>query len=62
MGTPNTVANGACVKELGRTSRKEKVIKRVLRYRQRLREMDEMSLLGDALKQLSLEKEKKLVK
>jgi hypothetical protein len=30
MGIPNTVANGACVKELGRTSRKEKVMERVL--------------------------------
>jgi hypothetical protein len=44
--------------ELGRTNRKEKVIERVLRYWQRLREMDEMSLLGDALKQQSLEKGK----
>jgi hypothetical protein len=56
--TPNTAANGACVKELGRTTRKEKVIERVLRYWQRLREMDEMSLLGDELKQQSLEKGK----
>jgi hypothetical protein len=55
-------ANGACVKELGRANRKEKVIERVLRYWQRLREMDEMSLLGDALIQQSLEKERKLVK
>jgi hypothetical protein len=58
METPNTAANGACVKEHGRTNRKEKVIERVLRYWQRLREMDEMSLLGDALKQQSLEKGK----
>jgi hypothetical protein len=58
MGTPNKTANGACVKELGRTNRKEKVIERVLRYWQRLREMDEMNLLGDALKQQSLEKGK----
>jgi hypothetical protein len=36
MGTSNTAANGACVKELGRTNRKEKVIERVLRYWQRL--------------------------
>jgi hypothetical protein len=62
MGTPNTAANGACVKELGRTNRKKKVIERVRRYWQRLREMDEMSLLGDALKQQSLEKREKLVK
>jgi hypothetical protein len=44
------------VKELGRANRKEKVIERVLRYWQRLWEMDETSLLGDALKQQSLEK------
>jgi AAA+ ATPase superfamily predicted ATPase len=37
---------------------KVKVIERVLRYWQRLRETDEMSLLGDALKQQSLEKGK----
>jgi hypothetical protein len=48
--------DGACVKELGRTNRKEKVIERVLRYWQRLRDMDEMSSLGDLLKR------KKLVK
>jgi hypothetical protein len=44
------------MRELGRTNRKEKVIVRVLRYWQKLWEMDEMSLLGDALKQQSLEK------
>jgi hypothetical protein len=32
MGTSNTAANGACVKELGRSNRKEKVMERVLRY------------------------------
>jgi hypothetical protein len=32
MGTPNTTANGACAKELGRSNRKEKVMERVLRY------------------------------
>jgi hypothetical protein len=32
MGMPNTAANGVCVKELGRTNRKEKVMERVLRY------------------------------
>jgi hypothetical protein len=58
MGTPNTAANGAYVKELGRTNRKEKVIETVLTYWQRLRQMDEMSLLGVALKQQSLEKGK----
>jgi hypothetical protein len=56
MGMPSTAANGVCVRELGRTNRKEEVIERVLRYWQRLWEMDEMSLLGDALKQQSLEK------
>jgi hypothetical protein len=35
MGMPNTAANGACVKELGRTNRKEKVMVRVPRYWQR---------------------------
>jgi hypothetical protein len=50
MGMPKTTANGARVKELGRTNRKEKVRERVLRYWQRLWEMDETSLLGDALK------------
>jgi IS1 family transposase len=56
MGMPNTAANGACVKEFGRSNRKEKVMKRALRYWQRLWEMDETSLLEDALKQQSLEK------
>jgi hypothetical protein len=56
MGMPNTAANGACVKELGRTNRKEKVVERVLGYWQRLWEMGETGLLGDALKQQSLEK------
>jgi hypothetical protein len=58
MGKPNTAANGACVRELGRTNGKDKVIERVLRYWQRLLEMDEMSLLGDVLKQQSLQKGK----
>jgi hypothetical protein len=56
MGIPNMAANRACVKELGRTNTKEKVMERVLRYWQRLQEMDETSLLGEALKQQSLEK------
>jgi hypothetical protein len=34
MGTPNTAASGACVKELGGSNRKEKVMERVLRYLQ----------------------------
>jgi hypothetical protein len=32
MVMPNTAANGACVKELGRTNRKEEVMERVRRY------------------------------
>jgi hypothetical protein len=36
MGMPNMAATAACVKELGRTNRKEKVMERVLRYWQRL--------------------------
>jgi hypothetical protein len=56
MRMPNTAASGACVKELGRTNREEKVTERVLRYWQRLWEMDETRLLEDALKQQSLEK------
>jgi hypothetical protein len=55
MGIPSMEANGVCVRELGRTNRKDKVIQRVLRYWQRLWEMAKMSLLRDALKQ-SLEK------
>jgi SOS response regulatory protein OraA/RecX len=39
-----------------RTNRKEKVVERVLRYWQRSWEIDETSLLEDALKQQSLEK------
>jgi hypothetical protein len=31
MGMPSTAANGICARELGRTNRKEKVI-RVLKY------------------------------
>jgi hypothetical protein len=56
MGMPNTEANEACVKELGRTNRKEKAMERVRRHWQRLWEMNEMSLLGDALKRQSLVK------
>jgi hypothetical protein len=56
MGMPSTAANGACVKELGRTNRKEKVMERVFRYWKRLWEVDETSLLGDALKQQNSEK------
>jgi hypothetical protein len=48
MGAPTAAANGACVKKLGRTNRKEKVL-RVFKYWERLLEMEESSLLGDAL-------------
>jgi hypothetical protein len=56
MGMPNMATDGVCVKVLGRTNRMEKVMERVLRYCQRLWEMDETSLLEDALKQQSLKK------
>jgi hypothetical protein len=47
MNTPPlAAANGVCSRELGSTSMKEKVIERVLKYWQRLWEMDEASLLG----------------
>jgi hypothetical protein len=49
MGAPTAAANGACVKELGRTNRKEKVLERVFKYWERLLEMEESSLLGNAL-------------
>jgi hypothetical protein len=57
MGMPNMTANEVCVREMGRKNRKEKLVETVLRYWQRLWEMDEISLLGDALKQQNLEKE-----
>jgi hypothetical protein len=46
---PTAAANGACVKELGRTNWKEKVLEKVFKYWERLLEMEESSLLGDAL-------------
>jgi hypothetical protein len=49
MGAPTAAANGVCVKELGRTNRKEKVLETVFKYWERLLEMEESSLLGDAL-------------
>jgi hypothetical protein len=49
MGAPTAAANGACVKELGRTNRKEKVLERKFKYWERLLEMEESSLSGDAL-------------
>jgi alcohol dehydrogenase YqhD (iron-dependent ADH family) len=56
FGVPSTAANGACVRELGRTNRKEKVVERIVKYRKRLWEMDETSLLREALKQQTIEK------
>jgi hypothetical protein len=49
MGAPTAAVNDACVKELGRTNRKEKVLEIVFKYWERLLEMEESSLLGDAL-------------
>jgi hypothetical protein len=40
---------------MGGTNRKEKVVQGVLKYWQRLWEMVKISLLGDALKEQSLE-------
>jgi hypothetical protein len=52
----NMATNGAGVKETGRTNRNKKVAEKVLRYRQIFWEVDQTRLLGDALKQQSLEK------
>jgi hypothetical protein len=49
MGAPTAATNGACVKELGRTNRKEKVLERAFKYWERLLEIEESSLLGNAL-------------
>jgi hypothetical protein len=43
MGASTASANGACVKELGRTNRKEKVLERVFKFWERLLEMEESS-------------------
>jgi trehalose/maltose hydrolase-like predicted phosphorylase len=43
------------VKELRRTNREEKVLERVIKHWQTLWEMDAISVLGDALKQRSVE-------
>jgi hypothetical protein len=56
FGVPSTATNGACVRELGRTNRKENFVERIVKYRKRLREMDETSLLREALKQQTIEK------
>jgi hypothetical protein len=56
FGVPSTAANGACVRELGRTNRKEKVVDRIVKYWKRLWDMDGTSLLREALKQQTIEK------
>jgi hypothetical protein len=40
FGVPSTAANGACVRELGRTDKKEKVVERIVKYWKGLWEMD----------------------
>jgi hypothetical protein len=49
MGAPTAATNGAYVKELGMTNRKEKVLERAFKYWKNLLEMEESSLLEDAL-------------
>jgi hypothetical protein len=56
FGVPSTAANGACVTELGRTNRKEKVVQRIVKYWERLWDMDDTRLLKEALKQQTIEK------
>jgi hypothetical protein len=62
FGVPSTTANGACVRELERTNRKEHVVERIVKYWKRLREMDETSLLREAVKQQTIEKGENWVK
>jgi hypothetical protein len=56
FGVPSTTANGAFVGELGRTNRGGKVVETFVKYWKRLWEMDETSLLREALKQQTIEK------
>jgi hypothetical protein len=56
FGVRSTAANGACVRELGRTNRKEKVVERIVKYWERLWDMDDTRLLKEALKQQTIEK------
>jgi hypothetical protein len=53
---PSTAANGACVRELGRTNGKEKFEERIVKYWKTLWDVDETSLLREALKQQTIEK------
>jgi hypothetical protein len=48
-GAQVTSAIGACVRELGRSNRKEKLLERVTEYWLRLLEADETNPIGDAL-------------
>jgi hypothetical protein len=58
FGVTSIAANGACVRELERTNRKEQDVEKIVKYWKRLREMDETSLLRETLKQQTIEKEK----
>jgi hypothetical protein len=58
FGVPSTAANGACVRELGRINRKEKVVERIVKFRKRLWDMDETSLLREAFKANNRERRK----
>jgi hypothetical protein len=49
IGVPLTPANGACVKELGKRNRKEKVLEKVKKYWSRLLEKDETNPLGKTI-------------
>jgi hypothetical protein len=50
MGPPGAVANGDCVRELGRLNRKDKVLERVIKYWLGLWEVDESNPIGAALR------------
>jgi hypothetical protein len=54
FGVPSTAVNEACVRELGRTNRKEKVVERIVKYWKRLWDMHQISLLREALKQKTI--------
>jgi hypothetical protein len=54
--TPRTAANGACVIKLGRINGREKVLEKIIKYCKRLWEMEQTSLLSEALKQQNTEK------
>jgi hypothetical protein len=56
FGIPRTAVNGACVRKLGRINGREKVLEKIIKYWKRLWEMEETSLLSEALKQQNTEK------